>query len=152
MSTLGTIHLIFASLALVMGAMVLLLRKGTRHHRTIGHFYFTSMLALNLTALFIYNLFGRFGPFHALAIVSLVTLLGGMIPNIARWPRKIWLEFHAIFMLWSYVGLLAAAVAEVTSRLPGLPFAPAVIAPSLIVSVIGGVLIHTRVFTIIRRM
>ena len=141
------VHLVFASLALLMGALVLLRRKGTRLHRTIGHFYFTSMLGLNLSSQFIHRLFGGFGPFHVMSLISLATLLSGIVAVIARRPRRGWPEVHAIFMSWSYVGLIAAGVSEVTTRIPGWPFTVAVIIPSIIVIGAGGALIHTRLQT-----
>ena len=119
MGILGWIHTIFGVVALLAGTAVVLLKKGTRLHRTLGHVYFNGMLALNITALFIYNLFGGFGPFHWLALFSLITLIAGMIPVLFRWPDKRWVEFHAGFISGSYVGLVAAFAAEITSRLPG---------------------------------
>lgn len=62
MSTVGFIHMIFGIVALVAGTAVLFLRKGTRWHRTLGHLYLTNMLASNISALFIYRLYGSFGP------------------------------------------------------------------------------------------
>jgi len=55
-------------------------------------------------------------------------------------PRANWLTVHAGFMAGSYVGLVAAAASEVTTRLPGNPasFSPAVTAiTSLVVIVVG---------------
>ena len=118
MSTLGIIHTVFATVALFAGAAVLLLRKGTRWHRTLGHIYLTSMISLNITAFFIYDLFGGFGPFHWMAVASLVTILLGMIPVLTRRPKGSWLAVHAGFISGSYVGLVAGAAAEVTSRIP----------------------------------
>lgn len=119
MSPLGWIHTIFGIVALLAGTAVVFLRKGTRWHRTLGHVYLMSMLSLNATALFIYNLFGYFGPFHWLAVSSLVTLIAGMVPVFTRRPRSRWLLTHAIFINISYIGLVAAFAAEITSRIPG---------------------------------
>ena len=120
MSALGWIHMIFGMVALLAGTAVVLMRKGTRWHRTLGHIYLTSMISLNVTALFIYNLTGYFGPFHWLALSSLLTLLAGMIPVFTRRPKGRWLEKHAIFINISFIGLVAATSAEITSRIPGL--------------------------------
>ena len=86
MSTLGWIHTIFGIVALLAGTVVLFLRKGTRWHRTFGHLYLTNMIALNVSALFIYNLYGRFGPFHWMALGSLLSLAAGMVPVFTRRP------------------------------------------------------------------
>ena len=71
MDTLGSIHVVFGLCALVIGTLVVLIRKGTRFHRAIGHGYFASMLGLNVTALLIYRLTGNFNFFHAAALFKL---------------------------------------------------------------------------------
>jgi uncharacterized membrane protein len=116
-SPAGWLHLIASILALVFGTWVLITPKGTRAHRRVGYLYAVSMLLLIATAFLIYRLFGRFGVFHIAAIVSAVTLAGGMIPAVLRKPKN-WLGLHFSFMYWSVFGLYAAFVAEVAVRLP----------------------------------
>ena len=162
MSLLGQVHLIAAIAALAIGALVLLTSpKGTRRHRQIGWTYTVAMLVLNVTALMIYRLFGRFGPFHAAAIVSLVTLAWGVWcalqakssrrgRDLARRAR--WVNRHYYFMTWSYVGLWAAAVSEVATRVPafrpgpgqGLAFGLTVAAATILVVALGAWLIEAR--------
>ena len=144
MSTLGWIHTIFGLVALVAGTAVLLIRKGTRWHRTLGHVYLTNMIALNVTALSIYKLYGHFGAFHWMALGSLLTLIAGMVPVFTRRPKGSWLELHAAFINGSYVGLVAATAAEVTSRIPGTEamFGLVVGVTSALVIGIGAALIH----------
>jgi uncharacterized membrane protein len=144
MSTLGWIHTIFGLVALAAGTAVILLPKATRWHRTLGHVYLTNMVALNATALFIYRLYGRFGPFHWMALGSLLTLIAGIVPVLTRRPKGRWLERHAAFINGSYVGLVAATAAEIASRLPGTEslFGPVVAATSALVIAIGAYLIH----------
>jgi uncharacterized membrane protein len=137
----GRFHLIASISALVFGLWVLLIRKGTSAHRWLGYAYFFNMLGLNISAMLIYRLTGHFGPFHAAAIASFLTLLAGFFPAYLRYPRKGWLELHYEFMNWSYVGLVAAAVSEVLTRMPSSLFWGAVLAGSLAVFVVGGVLI-----------
>jgi hypothetical protein len=55
-------------------------------------------------------------------------------------------------MSWSYVGLLAALVAEIVSRLPGLPFAASVWVSSLLMVAAGGAVLKTRLPATLRRM
>lgn len=146
MSSLGWTHLVFALIALLAGATVLLTPKGTRLHLTLGHVYATSMLGLNVTALLIYHLTGRFNVFHALALVSLVSLALGLGPVLLRRPRHGWLARHARFISGSYVGLVAAAAAEVAARvpIPGWRFGPAVALATLTVTLVGVYLIQHR--------
>ncbi len=153
MSTLGLIHTTFGVVALLAGAVVLLTRKGTRWHRTLGHVYLTNMLALNISALFIYRLYGHFGPFHWMALGSLLTLVAGMIPVFTRLPKGRWLELHAAFINGSYVGLVAATAAEITSRIPGTEdhFALVVGGTSALVIGIGAMMIHRNLPQSLRR-
>jgi uncharacterized membrane protein len=137
-------HIISAIFALVFGLCVIFLRKGTRLHKTFGYAYFFNMLGVNLSAFFIYNLTGHFGPFHGAALGSLITLIAGFIPAYLHLPHGRWLELHYEFMNWSYVGLVAAAVSETAVRMPSAPFWPAVLAGSLAVFLIGGILIVRR--------
>lgn len=122
MSPLGWVHTIAAVAALGFGAAILLRNKGTRSHRRIGWAYVVSMLTLNATALLIYRLTGRFGPFHVAALVSLVTVAAGLVPAVRRKPAERWVEHHYWWMTYSYLGLLAAAVAEAATRLPRTSF------------------------------
>jgi uncharacterized membrane protein len=141
MNPLGLFHTICALLALGSGAAVLLRRKGTRSHRRLGWLYVASMLALNGTALMIYRLFGGFGPFHVAAVASLLTVVAGIVPAYRRKPAN-WVERHYAYMTWSYVGLWAAAVAEVGTRVPGFQFWWAVMAGTFAVLGVGAVMIR----------
>ena len=149
MITLGWFHTTCALLALASGAAVLLRRKGTRSHRRLGWLYVASMLALNGTALMIYRLFGGFGPFHAAAIASLVTVIAGIVPAVRRRPAN-WVEHHYFWMTWSYVGLCAATVSEVATRTPGFRFWWAVLLGTVAVVAIGGRLIRRNQAAVLR--
>ncbi len=153
MSTLGLVHVVFGLVALAAGTAVVLTRKGTRWHRTLGHMYLTTMIGLNVTGLFIFNLFGHFGPFHWLAVASLLTLIAGLVPVFTRRPRGRWLEWHAAFINGSYVGLVAATAAEITSRIPGTEeyFGLVVGLTSALIMGIGGFLIQRTMQTSIGR-
>ncbi len=128
MRYLGLFHFGTAILAIGAGAVVLLLRpKGTRLHRQIGLVYVGAMLALNISALGIYRLIGTFGPFHAAAIISLISVLLGWrsarqakAARLARDPvlRGKIIDGHYFWMTWSYVGLLAAFASEAITRHP----------------------------------
>ena len=161
MISLGWTHTVAALTALAAGAAVLLTRKGTRRHRQLGWAYVVSMLVLNGTALVIYRLFGRFGPFHVGALFSLVTVVAGAAAarrarrarargNVVARARA--LERHYQWMTWSYVGLAAAAVSEIATRMPalrprpgqGLAFGVTVAVATLLVVGVGARLIRRR--------
>jgi uncharacterized membrane protein len=115
LTTLGAIHLAAALTAFVLGGAVLVARKGTALHRTLGGGYVVALVMVNVTALGIYRLTGQFGPFHALALLSLAVLFWGVLAAVRRRPG--WLIAHYHGMAWSYIGLLAATCAEVMIRL-----------------------------------
>lgn len=132
---MGLAHLIIALMAIVFGTLVILSRKGTRKHKWLGRAYLGSMVAVNVSAFLIYELFGGFGLFHWMALFSLLTVLAGYFP--VRLRRADWKIKHAYFMSGSYVGLLAALAAEVLTRTPWLPFFGAVAVASISVIVLG---------------
>jgi len=114
-SSLGAAHVAAALAALVFGALVLLMRKGTSLHRAMGMAYTVAMVALNVAALLIYRINGHFGPFHVLALVTLVTIGLGIKAIVAR-PRR--LARHYQMMSFSYLGLLSAATTQLLLNLP----------------------------------
>jgi uncharacterized membrane protein len=117
---IGLVHLVTSCLAVIAGTMVLAMRKGTRRHVQVGYFYVANMALLLITAFMLYNLFGTFGIFHYAAIISSLTLIGGMIPFIKKKPGYI--NRHFAFMFWSVIGLYAALASELFTRIPSSPF------------------------------
>ena len=101
----GTVHLIFAMVAVVSGTLVLSMKKGTTRHKRVGRIYGFSMIVMLVTAFMIYRLFGRFGTFHYTAIISVLTLAAGMVPPLFLRSNPNWLRWHFGFMYWSVIGL-----------------------------------------------
>jgi len=75
------------------------------------------MVVMNITALFLYRLTGAVNFFHIAAVASLPTLIFGLRAVILRRPVGGWIDTHYRLMAWSYVGLVAAVVAEPSTRL-----------------------------------
>jgi uncharacterized membrane protein len=161
MSPLGFFHFATAIVALSTGAAVLLMTKGTRRHRRIGWVYVAAMVTMNGSALFIYRLFGGFGPFHAFALISLAGIIAGTVAAIRARRARIERDLprrsrlvaqHYQFMTWSYLGLCAAAVSEIATRVPAFRYAPgagaafgmAVGVATIAVMIVGGRLIIAR--------
>jgi len=140
----GIAHVTFGFAALVLGAGIFTLAKGTDLHRAVGTLYVLSMFGLNVTSLLIYNLFGGFGVFHVIALINLTMLLAGLFTVILKRPRKRWLRNHYYLMGWSYVGLWAAFATEITVRVVHWPLATAVTVPTVAVVVLGGALVRLR--------
>jgi uncharacterized membrane protein len=151
LDALGALHVTLGLVTVGVGSVMVMLGKGTPLHRRVGLLYASLMTLLNATALAIYDRFGGFGPFHWLAIVSVGTLAAGLVPVWRRRPHA-WLDVHARFMSWSYAGLVAAFVAEIGVRVPGVSFAAGVIAPTGAVLLTAAILIHRRIPAIVARL
>ncbi|GGX63868.1 DUF2306 domain-containing protein [Saccharospirillum salsuginis] len=150
-SNIGLVHTLFAIGAIATGGLVVLSRKGTKNHRLMGYIFFSAMVIMNLTALFTQSIYS-FGPFHWMAIGSLVFVTGGVAAPVLFRKNKNWLRVHYDLMLWSYVGLIAAMFSEIAVRVPavgtviggGALFWMLVIGSSVGTFIIGGLLINGR--------
>ncbi|MFK7811930.1 MAG: DUF2306 domain-containing protein [Maribacter sp.] len=110
---IGLVHTLFSIVAMLLGGIVVLSKKGTQKHRIFGYVYVVSMFLLNGTAFGIYN-FGRLSMFHFFALISLITVILGIVPKKKR--KENWLKKHFTFMSWSVVGLYCAFWAEIGVR------------------------------------
>lgn len=106
MTFFETLHFTAALTALGLGFFVVFTRKGTSRHRLVGRGFVLGMLLVNGAALLSYE-DGRPGIFHALALVSLATLIAGVVTI-----RKGKVAEHAMWMAWTYSGLLAAGAGQ----------------------------------------
>ena len=142
MRILAVAHVVGATSALLLGALVLMLRKGTHVHRRIGRLYVCSMLVVNVAALLVFRRTGEWGPFHLLALISLGTLAAGTVPFFFGRRGRTAIVRHSYFMAWSYVGLVAAGVAQLTTQvLSGDPWR-SVALPAIVIVVAGAVAVH----------
>ena len=140
----GRLHVAAAIISVSSGLAILFVAKGSMPHRRLGWIYLSSMVALNVTALSLFRLTGRFGPFHAAALVSICTLIAGSLPVLVRRPKSSWLELHAHFMAWSYIGLIAAFASEIAVRWAQLPIWQASAICSAAVIFVGAILVAYR--------
>jgi uncharacterized membrane protein len=154
MTSLGYFHFATSLVALISGAFVLFRAKGTTMHRRVGWVYVASMVALNASALSLYRLTGTFGPFHMAALISLMTVAAGVVAARQRKrANRTWLRRHYFFMSYSYLGLVAAAIAETATRWPALQevaggptfaFWTTVVIASVAVFIVGGIVVRRR--------
>jgi len=119
-STLSIAHTACGVSCLVLGAFVFFNGKATRLHRTAGTLYALGMIALNVSALCIYHLTGRFNLFHLFAVLSLLMVFIGWSQVVFRRHFQRWFYRHYTYMCWSYAGLIAATSNEGFVRVPGL--------------------------------
>lgn len=115
-STIGLLHTLTAILAMIFGLLVIFKKKGTKTHKRIGYAYTIMMILLNGTSFFIIN-FGGFSLFHFFSIMSLLTVVAGIVPAYRK--SKGWYAKHFYFMSWSVVGLYSAFWAEIGTRFVG---------------------------------
>src|ERR1051326_4159570 len=95
---IGIVHTLCGVLCLIFGGVIFLSPKATRRHRTLGIAYVIAMLVLNLTALCIYHLTGRFNLFHLFAILSLAMVLIGWSQVAFRRHFRRWFYRHYTYM------------------------------------------------------
>ncbi len=150
--TLATGHVLAALSALGAGAAVLLMPKGTHIHRVIGTVYVLALVLVNVAALSLHRE-NTFGVFHALAVVSLITIAVGLSPLLvgSRSPPAI--ATHAYCMTWSYAGLVAAGCGQLAVAV-GRDDIGAWVVPVAIAAVlsISGIVIFGRVPSTLDRL
>ena len=108
------VHAIAATLALTLGAIVLLLKKGTPLHKALGRTYVALMLVVATSAIFIneIRLIGPFSPIH----IFVPVVFGGL--GIAIWRiRHGDVEGHRAAMVTLY--FLALLLTGAFTLLPG---------------------------------
>jgi uncharacterized membrane protein len=98
------IHAAFATAALIIGAAVLLLPKGTPLHKALGRIWAALMMAVAALSFWITGLNpGHFSAIHILSVVTLTTI------PYAIWRRRVGdIRGHAIAMIANYCGLFIA--------------------------------------------
>lgn len=97
------LHVATATAALVLGAAIAILPKGTARHRAIGRLAAAAML---ITALGSFLITGRghLSLIHILSVITLISLAGGV------WSiRRRNIRAHRGFMTGAWLGLLGAA-------------------------------------------
>jgi uncharacterized membrane protein len=114
-STSGLIHTLAALCALLTGIVIFSRPKGTYFHRTLGYVYSVSMTVMLVTAFLTYHLTKSFNFLHIFAIASCPPFILGFWAAFGR--HSGWLPRHYHWMCYSYMGLCAAFVAEIATRI-----------------------------------
>lgn len=141
---LGLLHVTAAVAALVAGLIVFVGPKGTTRHRRVGAVYVALLVLLNLAALSLHRE-DAFGPFHVLAVVSLLTICTGVGALLGGGRSNARYAVHSFCMAWSYVGVVAAGTGQLSTRAIdtwGSNVVPVVIGATLL---LGGLVIHSSV-------
>lgn len=112
----GLVHTTSAFAAMAVGAIIFLRPKRGTFHRSLGYIYCVSMAVVIGTSFAIYRLTGTFNALHGAAIAGCVSVGFGFAHALLRRPRGQWYVWHYYWMSWSFIGLLAAFVAELSTR------------------------------------
>ncbi len=111
------LHLIFALLAIFVGAIQLLCKKGTAAHRVLGYLWVIAMIVICLSsfgikAIMPSGVFWGFSPIHLLSVWVLFQLARGIY-----FARRHEIALHRRCMVYTYVGGLL--IAGAFTLLPG---------------------------------
>ncbi|MEL6947096.1 MAG: DUF2306 domain-containing protein [Pseudomonadota bacterium] len=100
------IHVVFAVISFVLGAVVLWRRKGGTLHRILGRVWVGAMLGVSFTGFFIHEIrsFGAFSPIHLFSVG--VPIMMAMAIYFARTGQ---IEKHRRSMQGTYVGGMVIA-------------------------------------------
>jgi uncharacterized membrane protein len=112
----GTVHVGAASVALVLGLVLIARRKGDAWHVRLGRLYVAAMLLVAVPVLFVFDITGGPGVFHALAVVSLLTTTLGWSAVRGQGRHRAGVAPHATFMAWSWVGVVTAGLAQLANH------------------------------------
>ena len=113
---MGTVHVVTACFAIALGLAILIRRKGDRRHRGLGLVYAAAMGVVNLAVIGRYDGSGRPGPFHALAVISILTTALGWWTLSRRVRGNRAVHAHASFMTWSWIGAVTAGLAQAANQ------------------------------------
>ncbi len=111
MSALVQFHVYTVALALLIGPLQFVLRKGTAAHRVFGWIWAAAMLSTAIATFFIRDM--RDGAFSGIHLFSLMALIG--VP-LALWLARVKVMSHARAMTGLYIGLV---IAGITAIAPG---------------------------------
>ena len=107
-------HAIAAMIAIVIGAIQLLMKKGTHIHRLLGWVWIGLLIIVCVTSFFIYEikLWGNYSPIHLLSVFTLFSLGGSVY-----YAQNGMIKQHRISMISIY--FLALILTGFFTLLPG---------------------------------
>jgi len=109
------VHFLASLIAIFLGVLVLVSRKGTVAHKTRGRVYVVAIVLTSLTALGIYRVGGFFFA-HWFGVAALIATAIGVAAAHFRIPRIGWMHPHLTCMLASFYMLIGGGVNEAFLR------------------------------------
>jgi len=113
------LHALAAIVAILLGAIQLLSRKGTLIHKALGWVWVLLMLVVSVSSLFIHeiNMWGKYSPIHILSLWTIFCLLLAIyfvrIGNIKRHKQTMTLLYLLALILTGLFTLLPGRVMHV---------------------------------------
>ncbi len=113
---LGTAHVVAASMALVLGLVLLARRKGEFWHVRLGQLYLAVMVVVVVPVLFVYEITGRPGPSTCLRFLASSRRRWGWLSVRRRAHSRPGVVAHATLLAWSWIGVLTAVLAQLANH------------------------------------
>ncbi|MDA9994330.1 DUF2306 domain-containing protein [Burkholderiales bacterium] len=113
------LHALAAIVAILLGAIQLLSRKGTLIHKALGWVWVLLMLVVSVSSLFIHeiNMWGKYSPIHILSLWTIFCLLLAIyfvrIGNIKRHKQTMTVLYLLALILTGLFTLLPGRVMHV---------------------------------------
>ena len=115
-----SLHALPGLLAVILGSIVLLSKKGTKTHKRRGYMWLRLMLLISLTAIFIQEINpGSYSLIHLLIPWTIFSIIFGIyaIKKFKVTKNKVWRNLHQ----WTMIGLFfgALVIAGAFTLMPG---------------------------------
>jgi uncharacterized membrane protein len=115
-----SLHALPGLLAVILGSIVLLSKKGTKTHKRRGYIWLGLMLLISLTAIFIQEINpGSYSLIHLLIPWTIFSIIFGIyaIKKFKVNKNKVWRNLHQ----WTMIGLFfgALVIAGAFTLMPG---------------------------------
>ena len=110
------LHAVIAMVAVLLGAIQLCMKKGTRTHKLIGWIWVGSMLIVSISSFFIHEikLWGEYSPIHLLSILTLffigLAVYFARVGNIERHKRAMIALYFLALILTGFFTLMPGRV------------------------------------------
>ena len=111
MEPLSLVHVAAALYSVLVGAVVLRIKKGTVLHTWLGRSFVVAMICTDISAFGFLSTYG-WTWFHTLGVWNLAYICIGLWYAFRR-PSPTWVVQHFYYFSYAYLGVLAAAGARV---------------------------------------
>ena len=107
---MNVFHSILGLFAVLTGYIICRKNKGTTKHRLWGRIYIFNIVLLSITTFLMRDHHAGVGAYGVFLILSLAFIPAAVYPLVFRKYIKVWVVWHYIFMLYSFLFLLIASV------------------------------------------